>query len=413
MPLFKKNMKIDKPSNQQVFQMVTTYGEHFYSWNGKVYESDVVRACIRPKVQAVGKLLGKHIREDRKKSIQVNPDPYIKFLLKEPNPYMTGQMLQEKLTTQLCLNNNAFALVVRDENGKASQIYPIPAVCVETKYSNTGELLLKFQFKNGKSSIFRYTDIIHLRRDYYSDDIFGESPAPALAEMMEVICTLDQGLIKAVKNSGIVRWLLSFNNSLRPDDLKKNVKAFVENYLSIESDTFGAAGVDSKATATRIEPKDYAPNSEQMDKAIDRIYSFFNTNKKIVQSNWTEDEWNAYYEAEIEPVAIQIGEVYSTRIFSRKERGYGNQIIFEASNLQCASLKTKLEFVAMVDRGAMVPDEWRWLMNLGPIEGGNKPIRRLDTQVVNMMEELLAKMNSENHGELVKLMLALLEGAEK
>lgn len=127
MPLFKKNMKIDKPSNQQVFQMVTTYGEHFYSWNGKVYESDVVRACIRPKVQAVGKLLGKHIREDRKKSIQVNPDPYIKFLLKEPNPYMTGQMLQEKLTTQLCLNNNAFALVVRDENGKASQIYPIPA----------------------------------------------------------------------------------------------------------------------------------------------------------------------------------------------------------------------------------------------------------------------------------------------
>ena len=36
MPLFKKNMKIDKPSNQQVFQMVTTYGEHFYSWNGKV-----------------------------------------------------------------------------------------------------------------------------------------------------------------------------------------------------------------------------------------------------------------------------------------------------------------------------------------------------------------------------------------
>lgn len=150
-----------------------------------------------------------------------------------------------------------------------------------------------------------------------------------------------------------------------------------------------------------------------MDKAIDRIYSFFNTNKKIVQSNWTEDEWNAYYEAEIEPVAIQIGEVYSTRIFSRKERGYGNQIIFEASNLQCASLKTKLEFVAMVDRGAMVPDEWRWLMNLGPIEGGNKPIRRLDTQVVNMMEELLAKMNSENYGELVKLMLALLEGAEK
>lgn len=413
-PFFQKtNIRVDKPSKGTAFQMVTTYGEHFYSWNGKLYESDVVRACIRPKIQAIGKLVGKHIREDEKKGVQVNPEPYIKFLLNEPNPYMTGQMLQEKMATQLCLNNNAFALVVRDENGKATQIYPIPAVTVDTLYDSTGELFLKFQYKNGKSGIFRYADIIHLRKDYYGDDIFGESPAPALAEMMEVICTLDQGLIKAIKNSGVVKWLLSFTNSMRPEDLKKNVKSFVDNYLAIESDTFGAAGVDSKATATRIEPKDYAPNSSQMDRAIERIHSFFNTNKKIVQSNWTEDEWNAYYEAEVEPVAIQIGEVYSIRLFSRKERGYGNKIVFEASNLQCASLQTKLGFVSMVDRGAMLPNEWRATMNMGPIEGGDKPIRRLDTQVVDLLEQLMDKMDDKNYKDIANLMIALLEEGEK
>ena len=36
----------------------------------------------------------------------------------------------------------------------------------------------------------------------------------------------------------------------------------------------------------------------------------------------------------------------------------------------------------MVDRGAMTPNEWRSVMNLGPIEGGDKPIRRLDTAPV-------------------------------
>jgi hypothetical protein len=31
----------------------------------------------------------------------------------------------------------------------------------------------------------------------------------------------------------------------------------------------------------------------------------------------------------------------------------------------------------------MTPDEWRAVLNLGPIEGGSKPIRRLDTAPVD------------------------------
>lgn len=404
--------RTDHPSEQKAFQMVTTYGEHFYAWDGKLYKSDIVRACIRPKVKAIGKLVAKHVREDAKKGLVVNPEAYIRFLLREPNPYMTGQQFLEKLATQLCLNNNAFALLVRDENGKAIQAYPIPAVMVETKYRDDGELILKFQYRNGKSGTFKYSDIIHLKQDYNEDDIFGDSPASALAEMMEVINTIDQGIIKAIKNSGIIRWLLTFSNSMRDEDIQKNVKKFVDNYLSVESETFGAAGVDAKATATRIEPKDYVPNALQTEKTIDRIYSFFNTNKKIVQSNWTEDEWNAYFEAEIEPVAIQLGEVYSVRVFSRKERGYGNSIVFEASNLQCASLQTKLGFVSMVDRGAMLPNEWRAVFNLAPIPGGDQPIRRLDTQVVNMIESLIGKMDAVNYPVMAGLISDLLKGGE-
>ena len=304
MGLFKKkNAKTNEKADKNVMQMVTSWGEYFYSWNGRLYDSDIVRSCIRPKVKAVGKLVGKHIRSDSG-VLKVNPDANIRFLLSEPNPYMTGQQFQEKVATQLCLNNNAFILIVRDINDKPIQLYPIPCIQCETKYIND-ELYLKFQYRNGKSGTFPYSQIIHLRQDFNEHDIFGESPALALASMMEVIGTIDQGIIKAIKNSGIVRWLLTFTSSLRPEDIKKNVKDFVDNYLSVESDTFGAAGVDSKATATRIEPKDYVPNALQTKETINRIYSFFNTNEKIIQSKWTEDEWNAYYEAEVEPVAIQ------------------------------------------------------------------------------------------------------------
>ena len=199
---------------------------------------------------------------------------------------------------------------------------------------------------------------------------------------------------------------------MRDEDIKSNVEKFVKNYLAVETDTFGAAGVDAKADVQRIEPKDYVPNAAQTDRTIERIYSFFNTNKKIVQSDYTENEWTAYYEAEIEPIVVQMHQTYTVGIFSRKERGFGNRIVFEANNLQCASLTTKLAFQAMVDRGAMTPNEWRETMNMTPIPGGDQPIRRLDTQVVNLLKDCLNKMNAENYAAMTQVMVMLLKGEE-
>lgn len=403
----------EKPTEQSRVAMVTTYSEHYYAWNGKLYDSDIVRACIRPKVKAIGKLVGKHIRDDPKNGIRVNPDANIRFLLEEPNPYMTGQQFQEKMATQLCLNNNAFALIIRDMNGIPEQIYPIPCVGAEAVYDKQNNLYIRFTYRNGNIATFSYSDVIHLRQDFNEKDLFGSSPAAALSQLMECVGTIDQGIVKAIKNSGIVRWLLKFTSSMRPEDVKRNTEEFVKNYLSIESETFGAAGVDAKVDAKQIEPKDYVPNATQTDRITDRIYSFFNTNKKIVQSSWTEDEWTAYYEAEIEPLAIQLSDVYTIRLFSRRERGCGNRIIFEASNLQCASLQTKLAFQAMVDRGAMLPNEWRATMNLAPIEGGDKPIRRLDTQVVDMVQDALNKMNADNYVVIADLIGKMLTTARQ
>lgn len=397
------------------YQLITEKGNGFYAWNGVLYQSDIVRACIRPKVKAIGKLVAKHIREtvkgDGTKDIKVNPEAYMKFLLEEPNPFMTGQMLQEKMATQLELNNNAFALIVRDEFGYPTEIYPIPAVSVEAIYDNQMNLHLKFLFRNGQTSTFKYTDIIHLRQDFNENDIFGDSPAPALAQLMEIVSTTDQGIVKAIKNSSVIQWLLKFSNSLRPEDLKKQAEQFAQNYLSIESTSVGVAATDSKGEAIRVEPKDYVPNATQMDKTTQRIYSFFNTNEKIVQSKFTEDEWNSYFEAEVEPEAIQWGGEYSRKLFSRRERGFGNSIYFEASNLQCASLKTKLDLMQMVDRGALTPNEWRATMNLPPLEGGDKAVRRLDTAVVNQIKGLLNNMGGGKDIEILQTINKLLEAA--
>lgn len=364
------------------FKLISDNGNSFYSWNGKLYQSDIIRSCIRPYAKAVGKLVAKHIRENKTEGFKVNPEPYMRFLLEEPNALMTGQKLQEKIATQLKLNNNAFILILRDNLGYPCELYPLPANMVDGIKDKQGFIYLKFYFRNGKNYTFPYSEVIHLREDFNENDIFGDNPAKALTNLMEIVNTTDQGIVKAIRNSGIVKWLLKFNQTLRPEDIKKNTKEFVDNYLSIDSDVGGAAATDAKYDAKQVEPKDYVPNALQMDKTVQRIYSFFNTNEKIVQSKYNEDEWNAYYESEIEPTSMQLSGEYTRKLFSRRERGFGNKIVFDAASLQYASMSTKLQLVQMVDRGAMLPNEWRAVFGLAPIEGGDKPIRRLDTAVI-------------------------------
>lgn len=120
---------------------------------------------------------------------------------------------------------------------------------------------------------------------------------------------------------------------------------------------------------------------KQIEQLLEYI-TFFNTNENIVQSKYNEDEWNSYYESEIEPLAMQLSNEFTIKLFTRRERGFGNRIVFSANNLQYASMSTKLGLQAMVDRGAMTPNEWREVLNLPPVEGGDIPLRRLDTAPV-------------------------------
>jgi len=379
--LFNKIFGKKQPPTTTRFEMINDNGGGFFSWNGSIYQSDIIRSCIRPKAKAVGKLVAKHIR-DNANEFKVNPDPYMRFILEEPNPLMTGQMFQEKMTVQLEMNHNAFAYIKRDELGFVTEIYPIPCITVEVVEGVQGDIFLTFYFKNGKRMTVPYVDIIHLRKDFNEDDFFGEHPGTALSSLMDIVTTTDQGIVKAIKNSAVVKWILKFKSVLKQEDVDTQVKNFVNNYLKIDNVNGGAASSDPRYDLEQVKPEAFVPDSKQMQETTQRIYNFFNTNEKIIQSKYTEDEWNAYYESEIEPLAMQLAGEFTRKLFSRRERGFGNKIIFEAASLQYASMSTKMNLVQMVDRGSMTPNEWRSILSLGPIEGGDKPIRRLDTALV-------------------------------
>lgn len=366
------------PTSETGFKMINMNDAGYLTWNGKLYKSDIIRACMRPRTKAIGKAEPQHIRKDSE-GTKINPDPYMRFILEEPNAFMSWQMLAEKTDNQLQLNNNAFILIDRNEDGIPIGLYPINASFVQSVKDKSGNLFFRFNMAKGDTYTIPFQDIVHLRDDFMSNDIFGEPPIDALRPVMEVINTTDQGIVKAIKNSGVIKWLLKFKQQIRPEDMKKQTKEFVKNYMDVESDSVGAAASDSKYDVQQVDPKDYVPNAAQMDRSKQRVYAFFNTNENIVMSKYNEDEWNAYYESVIEPRILQLAQCLTLKLFTRRERAFGNSIAIKTSNLMYASMKTKLNLVQMVDRGALLPDEWRDTFGMPPIPGGDKPIRRLDT----------------------------------
>lgn len=373
-------------------ELVTQNNSNFFLWGNKAYDSDTVRACVNAQALRFSKLQLKHIREIYKgteKDLVINPEPYIKFLLEEPNPYTTMDMLLYKTSVQLSLSGNAFWLIIRDENSLPIELYLIPAKSVNDLYDDQGHLVYEFIVGNAQTFRFDSADVIHLRDDYGEHEIFGSGKFKALAPLLEITETTDRGIINAIRNSGIVKWLLKYTSALRPEDLKSNAKKFAENYLDISNSSVGVAAVDSKADATQISPNDYVPNALQMDRTKQRILELFNTNEKIITSTADEDEENAYFDAVISPKIVQLKNELTRKLFTRRQRGCGNYIAVGSFNLQSASLKTKLNFAGMVDRGAMLPNEWRESLGLAPVPGGDTPLRRLDTVPVEGGENIV------------------------
>ena len=362
---------------------------YIYTWNGELLDYADIRAMVRPFTQAAGKFDAKHIREtvdkNGQKDIKVNPEPYIRILLAEPNPMMTGAAFRQRMAWQYMLKNNAFAYIVRDANGFAIGIYLLEWTSVEALLDDQRRLYLRFNLKTGKQAVISYEDVIHVARDVGDNELFGSPNQKALETLMEVAGASDRSIIQAVKNGGAIKWLLKYTRGMRPEELKTRAKEFAKSFLDTENSEDGSIGVaatGADAEAKQVEPHDYVPNAMIMGNINKRLMAYFGTNEKIINSSYTEDEWNAYFENVIEPFAQAMAEEFTRKIFSRQERARGNRIAMDSTSLQYASMSSKLNLVQMVDRGALTPNEWRQILNLPPIEGGEKPIRRLDTQPV-------------------------------
>lgn len=350
------------------FKTFNAYNPVFYSWQGGLYESEVVRAAINAVATHVSKMSVQMVGAAKQK-LQTK-------MQAAPNEFQTWSQFLYRTATILLVNNTAFIVPVLDEFDEISGVYTVVPSRCELVQSN-GVPYLRYYFKSGDSGAIELERCGILTKFQYADDFKGETNA-ALDATMALLDIQNQGIREGVKSAATYRFMATLNNFSKAEDIAKERKRFSSQNLATDADGGGILLFPNTYTnVQQIKSQPYIVDAEQMKLINTNVFNYFGVNEKILQNNATSDEMDAFYNGALEPFAIQLAEVLSKMFYSYRERNSGNAVYVTSDRLQYMSVQNKVAMVTQLgDRGMMTINEARHLFNYAPLpEGNTAPIR--------------------------------------
>lgn len=353
----------------QYFRLLTGYAPVFTTWDGQLYESELVRSAIDARSRHISKL-----------SVRIDgaAQPKLKTRLsKRPNDYQTWSQLLYRLNTLLDMKNTAFLLPTYDKFGDI--------VGVTTVYTKHWELLdvngtpwIRFYFDHGRRTAEQLDRVGIMTKFQYKNDLFGESNK-ALTDTMKLINIQNQGIEEAVENSATYRFMARVNNFAKAEDLKNERERF-----NRESFGSGAGGgivlfPNTYTDIAQLNSKPFTVDADQMQLIKTNVFDYFGINEKILQNAAMGDELDAFFNGAIEPFSIQLSEVLTKMLFTPSEQAHGSAVYTTANRLQYMPVAQKISMAQQLgDRGMLLIDEARELFNYPPLPDGlgqSAPIR--------------------------------------
>ena len=381
--------KLPKPAGKYegTFKMLNGYTPVFYSRQGGIYESELIRAAINARATHVSKL---------KVEIQGSARPSLQNKMKHaPNQFQTWSQFMYRLSTILDCNNTAFVVPVLDEYGEPSGIFcPLPKKCEVVQYGE--KPYLRYEFSWGDKAAIELDNCGILTKFQYKNDLLGESNE-ALLPTLDLINIQNQGIQEGVKSASGWKFIARINNFSKSSDLVAERKRFTEENLSREAQGGGLLLFPNTYTDIKqVDVKPWVVDAEQMKVIKDNVFEYFGVNEEILTNQAYGDKWTAFYEGAIEPFAIQFSEVLTKMLFTFTEQSFGNRVMATANRLQYLSNAEKLNVsTQLLDRGIITLNDAREIWNL-PDLGEEGDVRIIRGEYYNASDKV---NEEENNGE--------------
>ena len=307
-------------------------------------------------------------------------DDKLNYLLSvQPNPLMTSAEFIEKIVNQYYTTNNLFVFIQRDMKADVVALWPLDFSQVSLYEDRRNVIYVKFTFGVGLQTTVPYDDIVHIRRHYNRDEMFGDPEARMLQEDLTLLKSVKTAIVNVVKNYGRLRGIVKYMQTLRPEDMKKNFESFVNNFVSDVKNGSGIAPMDNTSDYKELHVDNTTFDAAQMQLARDNVYKYFGVSEKLINGTYDESEFIAFYESVIEPLAVKLSQAFTVALFTKREQGFGNEIMFETNRLNYISVASKINIAKqLLPAGILTINDARELFGYAPVPDGDERIVSLN-----------------------------------
>ena len=369
-------LKRKMPRSWKWAQQLNGYTPIFSQFGTDIYASDVVQQAVKCIVDEMKKLNPTHIRYKDNDPVPINGN--IQSVLNNPNPLMTTSEFLEKIVWLLLLNYNVFILptyyVWTDESGneqrKYDGLYPLKPTQVTFIEDPSGQLYVNMRFENNFETTIKYDNLIHIRynysvNEYMGGDVSGQPDHAPLLNTLELNHTLLQGVAKAMKASYAINGVVKYNTMMDDGKTKAALKELEQKLNNSES---GFLPLDLKAEFTPLEHKVSLVDEATLKFIDEKILRNWGVPLPILTGDYTKAQYEAFYQKTLEPLIISISQAFTKKLFTDREKSFGNQIKLYPKDLIFMTVEQTLEMVNMLSNtGSIYENEKRVAFGLRPL----------------------------------------------
>lgn len=352
------------------------YGQYM---DFNVYSSDMVQQVLSCIVNEMKKLRPMHIRNSENFNDPVPVKGNIQDILNNPNPLMTTSDFLEKIVWLLLLNSNVFILPIYsiwtdqktgEERRYYEALYPLKPTQVDFLQDEGGNLYVKFYFANGTNTTIPYENVIHIKYKYMLNDFMGgnelgQPDNEAIKQTLQMNEHLLKSIAKAMDASYQVNGVVKFNTMLDNGDTEAALKELERKLNNSES---GFLPLDLKAEFTPLERKAEIVDAETLKFIDEKILRFWGVPLAILTGDYTKAQYEAFYQKVLEPLIISISQEFTKKIFTTRQRAFGNKVELYPKDLIFMTMEQTLSMIEILaPTGALFENEKRVALGLRPM----------------------------------------------
>ena len=343
-----------------------------------IYASDVVQQALACIVDEVKKLNPQHIRIVDNDPVPISTST-VQAVLNDPNAVMTTAEFLEKITWLLLLNYNAFVIPTYrtwtdrntgEERRYYEALYPIKPTQVNFIQDSSGRMYVQFFFESGYSTTVPYDDVIHIKYHYSVSEFMGGdwNGQPDHGPLLETLNINDQmlkGIAKAMNASYAINGVIKYNTLLDQGKTEKALQELTEHLQNSES---GFLPIDLKAEFVPLKRDTKLIDADTLKFMDEKILRNWGVPLAILRGDYNKVQYAAFYQKTLEPLIITISQAFTKKMFTKREKAFGNKIQLYPKDLVFMTVDQTIEMVTLLaNTGAIFENEKRVAFGLRPL----------------------------------------------